>query len=131
MRLNLMLPAFLILAVLGALLLTRELTRGDEYQFTPTMDGGNADRGRELISRYGCSSCHTVPGVTGANGRAGPPLGALSQHLIIAGRLPNKPDELIHWIEDPQGVDPGTAMPNLGVSDKDARDIAKYLYSLH
>ena len=61
----------------------------------------------------------------------GPPLGNLSDRSIIGGRLPNTPDNLSHWIQDPQGVDPGNAMPDLGVSAGDARDMAAYLYSLH
>jgi cytochrome c len=34
------------------------------------------------------------------------------------------------WIRDPQKVDSGTSMPNLNVSEADARDISAYLYTL-
>jgi len=33
-------------------------------------------------------------------------------------------------IRDPQGVAPGNGMPNLGVSERDARNMAAYLYTL-
>jgi cytochrome c2 len=69
--------------------------------------------------------------VAGANGKVGPYLTNLSDRQIIAGRLSNSPDNLEHWIQDPQGVSPGTAMPYMGVTDADARDIAAYLYSQH
>lgn len=91
---------------------------------------GDPHRGAELIASYGCGSCHTVPGVTGANGLVGPPLTAFGKRSYIAGVLPNNAANLQRWIEDPQAVVPGNAMPNLGVTSIDARDIAAYLLSL-
>jgi putative membrane protein len=98
----------------------------DRYQLA----GANPDRGPAAIRRYGCGSCHNIPGVTGARGMVGPPLGQVSQRVFIAGVLPNEPDNMIRWIENPQAVDPKTAMPNMGVTTQDARDIAAYLYTL-
>lgn len=49
---------------------------------------------------------------------------------MIAGELPNTPDNLVRWIKDPKLVEPGTAMPDLGLSDEQARDVAAYLYTL-
>ena len=60
----------------------------------------------------------------------GPPLGTIAQRVFIAGVLPNEPDNMIRWIENPPGVDPKTAMPYMGVTPRDARDIAAYLYTL-
>jgi cytochrome c len=59
---------------------------------------------------------------------AAPPLHRFYQRSFIAGRLPNTEDNLIRWIQDPQQVEPGTAMPDLGVTEDEARDIAAYLY---
>jgi len=92
--------------------------------------GGDADRGRKAIAVYGCGSCHTIPGIRTAKGTVGPPLFFWSKRTYIAGQVPNKPDFLIRWIEAPQTIEPGTAMPNLGVSEATARDIAAYLYTL-
>ena len=94
------------------------------------MVGGNPDRGPALMRSYGCGTCHTVSGVVGANGLVGPPLNGLAQRGYIAGVLPNAPENLVRWIENPKAVDPLTAMPVLGVSPADARDIAAYLYTL-
>lgn len=98
----------------------------DRYQ----LSGASPDRGRVAIRHYGCGSCHNIPGVTGASGMVGPPLGQVSQRVYIAGVLPNEPDNMVTWIENPPGVDPKTAMPNMGVTVRDARDIAAYLYTL-
>jgi cytochrome c1 len=34
------------------------------------------------------------------------------------------------WIQHPQQVAPGNGMPDLGISDIQARDISAYLYTL-
>jgi len=82
------------------------------------------------MRKYGCQTCHTVPGVVGANGLVGPPLAGIASRSYIAGVLPNAPDNMLAWIRDPQRVDPKTAMPNTGVTPSDARHIAAYLYTL-
>ena len=92
---------------------------------------GDADRGRAAIAKYGCGSCHDIPGIRGANGLVGPPLTHWSQRRFIAGEMENTPEHLITWITMPQAVEPGTAMPNMGISDGAARDIATYLYTIH
>jgi len=89
--------------------------------------GGNGQAGMSAITHYGCGSCHTIPGVKGATALVGPPLIHWSRRSFIAGKLANTPDNLEHWIQDPQSVWPGNDMPNLGVSATDARNIAAYL----
>lgn len=104
--------------------------QNDDVSLDRRVDGGDVARGKTQIVAYGCGSCHTIPGIRGANGQVGPPLTSWSQRRIIAGEVPNTPLNLITWITVPQSIEPGVAMPNLGVSDGQARDIAAYLYSL-
>lgn len=94
------------------------------------MTGGKPARGKEIIPRYGCDSCHSIPGVAGARGQVGPPLDNVGSRPTLAGGLPNTPENLMRWIRDPQEILPGTAMPTLGVTERDVRDIAAYLYTL-
>ena len=94
------------------------------------LTGGRPARGRELIRHYGCVSCHTIPGIRGADALVGPPLAGIASRAYIAGVLPNTPGDMMHWIRNPQAVDSLTAMPNTGVTAGDARDIAAYLYTL-
>jgi cytochrome c2 len=103
---------------------------GDIERTAAAMTGGSPSRGKEIISRYGCESCHSIPGVAGARGQVGPPLDGIASRTYLAGRLPNTPENLLRWIRDPQGIEPGTAMPVLGVTERDGRDIAAYLYTL-
>lgn len=91
---------------------------------------GNAEHGRQLIASYGCGACHRIPGVHAARGEVGPPLLDFSERTMIAGELPNTPENLTRWIEHPKSVEPKTAMPELGVTDTEANDIAAYLYAL-
>jgi cytochrome c len=92
--------------------------------------GGNRERGRVSLDGYGCGACHVIPGVRGARGLVGPPLTMFARRAYIAGQLLNEPPNLVRWIQDPQAVEPGTAMPDLGVSPAIARDMAAYLYTL-
>ena len=92
--------------------------------------GGDATRGRRTIAAYGCGACHVVPGVVGARGLVGPPLTSFAHRAYVAGSLPNTPTNLVRFLQTPQSIRPGSAMPNLDVVEADTRDIAAYLYSL-
>ncbi|MBV9929791.1 MAG: c-type cytochrome [Alphaproteobacteria bacterium] len=93
------------------------------------MTMGSVVRGQQAFGKYGCGGCHTVHHIPAASGMVGPPLDGVAARAIIGGRLSNTPEHLRQWIEDPQGVSPGTAMPNLGVTKQDSRDIAAFLYT--
>jgi cytochrome c len=71
-----------------------------------------------------------IPGVAEAKGTVGPPLLEFGNRLYISGSLQNSPENLFRWIREPQQVEAGTAMPNLGVTKEQAMDIAAYLYTL-
>lgn len=94
------------------------------------LTGGNPDRAPQIMMRYGCAGCHTIPGVKRANGLVGPALTDVRRRMYIAGVLENTPENLIRWIVDPQAVDPGTAMPVTGITPEEARHVAAYLYAL-
>lgn len=96
----------------------------------PEAPAGDPQRGARLIQQFGCGGCHTVPGVTGADGLVGPPLTRFGARSYVAGELTNNADNLQRWIQNPQAVEAGTAMPNLGVTAVDAQDIAAYLLTL-
>lgn len=89
------------------------------------------ERAQLALRQYACVACHTIPGVTGSDTRVGPPLDGLARRTLIAGRLPNTADNLVRWIRSPQQVKPGTAMPDLGVTEEHARVMAGYLSGLH
>jgi cytochrome c2 len=91
---------------------------------------GDPHRGERLVDTQACGSCHIVPGHAVGWGRVGPPLTGFGRRTVIAGMLPNTPDNLVRWLQTPQAVKPRTAMPDMALSQGEARDIAAYLYTL-
>jgi cytochrome c2 len=127
-------PTLLSLGLLSVGLLSLALAGCEGGRMTGPVPagvaGGDAEHGRALIGRYRCGSCHVIPGVRTADGLVGPPLNFFSRRSYIGGQLPNTPDNLQRWLLDPPAVEPGTAMPDLGLRPAEARDIAAYLWTL-
>lgn len=117
---------FILLVILLAACSRNEV----EHAATEMTGGGIPERGKAAIEKYGCGSCHTIPGVTGANSVVGPPLTKIASRMYLAGHLQNTPANMMQWIRHPQQHEPKTVMPNMGVTESDARDIAAYLYTL-
>ena len=90
---------------------------------------GSPQRGRALLAHYGCAACHAIDHAS-SNGMVGPPLTNMGSRSYIAGRFPNEPIDMQRWLQSPQTMKPGTTMPDLGVTDRDARDLAAYLATL-
>lgn len=98
--------------------------------FAGCSNTSSEERGRLLVERYQCGTCHEVPGVNAAAGRFAVTLESFGQRSYIAGHVPNTHDNLVRWVMDPQAVVPGTLMPDMGVTLSDAREIATYLMTL-
>jgi cytochrome c1 len=90
---------------------------------------GDPERGKIALTQYACHSCHIVPSIPGSKVYVGRPLDDMAERRYIAGKLPNNQANLVRWLMDPQAIDPGNAMPNLGLSERDAIDISAYLLS--
>jgi cytochrome c2 len=115
-------------AMLAALILAAAC--GSDPPAGAIIPGADPERGRELLAAYGCGGCHVIPGIPGAVGAVGPPLIDFGDRSFIAGTLRNEPSQLVRWIMAPQEIEPGTAMPQLGVGEPQARHMAAYLYTL-
>jgi cytochrome c oxidase assembly factor CtaG len=94
------------------------------------LTGGDPYSGRSRIAQYGCDTCHTIPGVPTADATVGPPLTGVARRVFLAGHIENTPENMMRWIQHPRSFDEKTAMPEMGVSDRDSRDITAYLYTL-
>jgi cytochrome c1 len=97
---------------------------------TGTLPYGNRERGEAIVRQVGCGACHEIPQIRTARGLVGPPLLHMGRRTTIAGVLPNTPENMIRWVQNPQSVVPGNAMPNMGLSAQEARDVAAYLEGL-
>jgi cytochrome c len=122
--------AFLRLAVAFSILAGLSGCDGSGESPPQRMVDGDPELGKAAILRYDCGICHVIPGIGAADGTVGPPLTDFAHRVYIAGVAPNQPEFLTRWIQNPPAIAPNTAMPDLGVSDEDARHIAAYLYTL-
>ncbi len=123
------LVALCVVALVGGIAADAYDERTDMRAHAAEITGGDPRRGEMMFIAYGCGSCHGVKHVRRATGMVGPPLDGVAIRAMLAGRLENRPDNMQRWIRDPQGVSPGTAMPDLNVGEGDARDIAAFLYT--
>ena len=102
----------------------------EQTQQAKTLAGGDPARGKAAIDRYGCNACHNIPGIPGPKGMVGPSLEHMASRASIGGKLANNPETMIKWLQNPPAFDPQSAMPNLGITEADSRDITAYLYTL-
>jgi cytochrome c2 len=123
------LAALIFLVALIGILREYVQQRDRLREHAATIAQGDPSRGEAMFIQYGCGSCHSLKNVRTATGMVGPPLDGIALRVIIGGHLSNTPANMEHWIRDPQHVSPGTAMPDLGVSEGDARDITAFLYT--
>ena len=123
-------PLYRLISVLSVLVFLAGCRGGKMEHAYPIPTGGDAEQGRVVLREAGCGSCHSIPGVRGARGRVAPPLNFFAERTYIAGQVPNTPENLIQWILEPHSIEPGTAMPDVGLTEEAARDAAAYLYTL-
>ncbi|MEX2528753.1 MAG: cytochrome c oxidase subunit II [Gemmatimonadota bacterium] len=127
---------------------------GGEVRLAAQKEGETAEEqvtlGRDIfLNQSTCVACHAVNG-TSAEGRVGPDLSLLGTRTTLgAGLLENTPENLVRWIQDPQGIKPGAEMPGTeyalavpraggtiygwpatGLTDQQVHAVAAYLSSL-
>ena len=118
------------LLMLACAILASACTSSKWVEEAEMITGGNVARGVPAIGKYGCAACHTIPRIETATATVGPPLTQVAVRQYLGGHLTNSPGNMIKWIQHPQLIDPKNAMPDLDVTDQDAKDIAAYLYTL-
>jgi cytochrome c2 len=94
------------------------------------LTGGDPARGEDVFHQHACGACHAIRDVDQANGRTGPALDGVASRAFLAGGLPNDPPHMIAWVRRPQALQPGAGMPDMGLTEVQARDVAAYLYTL-
>jgi cytochrome c2 len=122
----------LVLAIGATFDLTRYRTKAtrERLAHAVALTNGDPGRGRAAITQRGCGGCHEIPGIVGAGGRVGPPLKGFAGRAMIGGVVANDTGALVQWLRDPRSIDPKSGMPNLGLGEAEARDVAAYLFML-
>ncbi len=94
------------------------------------MTGGDPQAGLAAMRSHGCGACHEIPGLALADGRVGPSLDKIATRAFIAGRLPNAPAAMSSFLTQPQHIQPQGGMPDMPITQTEARDMSAYLYTL-
>jgi cytochrome c2 len=121
--------ASIVVAVASIIVLKRQ-DQAQARMVAEQLTGGSVTAGTRAFQAEGCGACHAVEGVAGADGQVGPSLDTIGTRAELAGHLANTPASMKRWIQHPQQVLRGNGMPEMGVSDTQARDISAYLYTL-
>ena len=116
--------------LLSLMLLLSGCGPNPQFEAWELVPGGDTRKAKVLIQQYGCGSCHTIPGVSGADGVVGPPLTKIALRSYLAGRIQNTPENMAKWIVNPKSVDEKTVMPVTGIKPDEAWHVVKYLYTL-
>ncbi|HEY1142430.1 MAG TPA: c-type cytochrome [Sphingomicrobium sp.] len=119
----------LLVVIVGGVLSDLVQERRQMWTHAAAITGGDPARGEAMFIEYCCGSCHGLKHVRKATGTVGPPLDGIAIRTMVAGHLDNSPENVERWIREPQAVSPGTAMPDLNVGQRDARDITAFLYT--
>jgi cytochrome c len=94
------------------------------------LTGGDPQIGKRHIQFHGCGGCHYIPGIPGADGPVGPPLDGIAARQYLAGMLPNNPESMAAWVRNAPSFNSQTVMPEMEITQEEARHIAAYLYTL-
>lgn len=106
-----------------------ERWRARQLQIAPPPMTPEQTRGLKVVE-FRCGLCHAVRG-TEAGSHFGPDLTHLmSRRLIASGALLNTPGALAGWVQNPQGVKPGSQMPDQYLSGPQLQDVTAYLATL-
>lgn len=90
--------------------------------------GGNPEHGKDLVGSIGCKGCHVI----GDDVRMRQARGFsfdIAPELTRAGSKLD-PDWIYAWIRNPRQYRPTTRMPNLRLTDQEAKDIVAYLRTM-
>jgi len=86
--------------------------------------------GKAVFETKACAFCHKIDGAD-AGGRTAPNLTHLaSRPSLAADAIPYSRGALAGWISDPQGMKPGTKMPNVPLTSAESSAVVAYLDSL-
>jgi len=95
-----------------------------------TFSAAQEQRGLTAITAAGCGACHVIPGIAWPQGRMGPSLQGFDDIGLIAGALPNSPENLAAFVRNAPQAKRGSTMPSMPLTQEESRDVAAYLYGI-
>ncbi len=112
------------------------LAPGAERDHPDALIGASAGRGKQLFEQKACGTCHSFTGADVANVASEIPVAVSAPELARGMKL--APDlrvtrarmtkrALVAWLRAPKSVKPDTTMPDYGLAEADAKDIAAFV----
>ncbi|MDA0986372.1 MAG: c-type cytochrome [Bacteroidetes bacterium] len=90
--------------------------------------GGSVEKGKITFSQVGCKACHVIGDDIKVREARGTQYDIAPELTHVAGKL--SPDFIFDWIKNPRHYNPESKMPNLRLSDQEARDVVAYLQTM-
>ena len=87
-------------------------------------------QGRMVFLKQSCVNCHRIRGVADRGTYAPDLTHLMSRETLASGMIPNTPENLRKWVDNPQQFKRGCLMPAFGLSDRDAGLMVNYLETL-
>lgn len=106
----------------------RTASQGGTVQQQIAAQGPDYATGEKLFQTKGCVACHALYALNAPKGMVGPNLANVgARSYIAAGTLENSNENLARWIRNPQAIKKGVLMPNLGVTETEAKALVAFL----
>jgi mono/diheme cytochrome c family protein len=90
--------------------------------------GGSAAKGKEIVESVGCLACHSIGDQTKVRELRGTSYDMAPELTRVGSKV--TPDWIYDWVRNPRHYNPTTKMPNLRLTDGEARDVTAYLTTL-
>jgi mono/diheme cytochrome c family protein len=90
--------------------------------------GGNAAKGKELVESVGCLACHSIGEQTKVRDLRGSSYDMAPELTRVGSKV--TPDWMFEWVRNPRHYNPTTKMPNLRLTEGEARDVTAYLSTM-
>lgn len=107
-----------------------DFARWAAHQQEAAVEEASASKGKAAFLAQSCVNCHQIRGTPAAGTYAPDLTHLMSRETLAAGMIPNTPQELRRWFDDPQSVKPGCLMPAFGLGGQEREAILNYLGTL-
>jgi len=87
--------------------------------------GGDAGRGKSIFESVGCRACHTLGNDSKVREKRGTSYDIAPELTRVGSKV--SPDWIYDWVRNPRHYNPTTKMPNLRLTDREAKDVTAFL----